>query len=56
VLVTGRAARDPDELAARTANNRVVNLKGAASLVDRYVDVTITGAFPHSLRGEIANA
>jgi tRNA-2-methylthio-N6-dimethylallyladenosine synthase len=56
VLVTGRAARDPDELAARTANNRVVNFRGAATLVDRYVDVIITGAFPHSLRGVLANA
>jgi tRNA-2-methylthio-N6-dimethylallyladenosine synthase len=54
VLVTGRAARNPDELAARTDNNRVVNFSGAASLVGEYVDMTIVSAQPHSLRGEIA--
>ncbi len=32
VLVTGRAARDAAELAARTENNRVVNFAGDATL------------------------
>ena len=54
VLVTGRAARDARELAARTDNNRVVNFAGDAALVGTYVDVTITAAQPHSLRGELA--
>jgi tRNA-2-methylthio-N6-dimethylallyladenosine synthase len=54
VLVTGRAAKDASELSARTANNRVVNFAGAASLVGRYVDVAVTRAYPHSLRGELA--
>ena len=48
------AARDANELAARTGNNRVVNFAGDASLIDTYVDVTITTALPHSLRGELA--
>ncbi len=52
VLVTGRAAKDATELAARTDNNRVVNFAGDAALIGRYVDVTITRAYPHSLRGE----
>ena len=52
VLVTGRAVKDPRELQARTDNNRVVNLAGDAQLIDRYVEVTITAALPHSLRGE----
>ncbi len=56
VLVTGRAARDASELAARTANNRVVNLPGGPQLVGTYTDVTITAALPHSLRGELAAA
>jgi tRNA-2-methylthio-N6-dimethylallyladenosine synthase len=56
VLVTGRAARSASELAARTANNRVVNFAGSSELVDRYVDVTITAAAPHSLRGELVAA
>jgi tRNA-2-methylthio-N6-dimethylallyladenosine synthase len=54
VLVTGRAARDARELAARTDNNRVVNFAGNAALTGTWVDVMITSAQPHSLRGEIA--
>ena len=53
-LVTGRSAKDAQELAARTDNNRVVNFAGDAGLVGQYVDVVITAALPHSLRGEPA--
>ncbi|GMU72655.1 MAG: tRNA (N6-isopentenyl adenosine(37)-C2)-methylthiotransferase MiaB [Burkholderiales bacterium] len=53
-LVTGPAARDPGELAARTDNHRVVNFAGDRSLVGTYVDVVVTGARSHSLRGECA--
>jgi tRNA-2-methylthio-N6-dimethylallyladenosine synthase len=52
-LVTGRAARDERDLAGRTANNRVVNFAGDATLIGRYADVTITAALAHSLRGEL---
>ena len=55
-LVTGRAARDENELAARTENNRVVNFAGDATRVGRYADVTITAARAHSLRGEFVAA
>jgi len=55
-LVTGRAARDVAELAARTDSNRVVNFAGDAALVGCYVDLTITAALAHSLRGEHAPA
>jgi len=54
VLVTGRSAKTGADLAARTDNNRVVNFAGDRSLIDRYVDVVVTAAFPHSLRGELA--
>ena len=53
VLVTGTAVKDRTELAARTANNRVVNFGGDASLIGGYVDVMVTAALPHSLRGEL---
>jgi len=53
VLVTGHAVKDARELSARTGNNRVVNFEGTASLVNHYVDVTITAALAHSLRGEL---
>ncbi|HET8876002.1 MAG TPA: tRNA (N6-isopentenyl adenosine(37)-C2)-methylthiotransferase MiaB [Casimicrobiaceae bacterium] len=56
VLVTGTAARNPRELAARTDNNRVVNFAGDQAAIDHYVDVAITAAMPHSLRGELTLA
>jgi tRNA-2-methylthio-N6-dimethylallyladenosine synthase len=56
VLVTGPAARNPRELAARTDNNRVVNFAGDRASIDSYGDVDITAALPHSLRGELSPA
>ena len=56
VLVTGAAAKNPRELAARTDNNRVVNFAGDRASIDNYVDVDITAALPHSLRGELTPA
>jgi tRNA-2-methylthio-N6-dimethylallyladenosine synthase len=53
VLVTGNAARDARELAARTDNNRVVNFPGQATRIGAFADVTITSAQAHSLRGEL---
>jgi tRNA-2-methylthio-N6-dimethylallyladenosine synthase len=53
VLVQKPAKKDPRELAARTANNRWVNFQGPVSLMNRFVDVTITEALPHSLRGRL---
>ena len=56
VLVTGPSVKNADELSARTANNRVVNFEGDADLVGTYVDVTISAALPHSLRGALCAA
>ena len=56
VLVEGPSKKDPGELAARTANNRVVNFAGPPRLVGRFVDVEITAALPHSLRGAVITA
>lgn len=53
VLVQRPAKKDPRELAARTENNRWVNFQGPSSLLNRFVDVTITEALPHSLRGRL---
>ena len=53
VLVEGLSRKNADELAARTANNRVVNFVGNPRLIGQFIDVTITAALPHSLRGEI---
>jgi tRNA-2-methylthio-N6-dimethylallyladenosine synthase len=53
VLVEGPSARNAAELAGRTANNRVVNFQGNATLHHSYVDVRVTQALSHSLRGEL---
>jgi tRNA-2-methylthio-N6-dimethylallyladenosine synthase len=51
VLVERGAKKGQGELAGRTENNRWVNFSGPASLLQRFVDVLITEARPHSLRG-----
>ena len=53
VLVEGPSRKNPDELAGRTGNNRVVNFPGSPSLTNAYVDLRITAARAHSLRGEL---
>jgi tRNA-2-methylthio-N6-dimethylallyladenosine synthase len=53
VLVTGPSRRDPSELAARTPNNRVVNFAGAPRLIGRMIDIEITEARAHTLRGVV---
>ena len=56
VLVEGPSKKSAAELAGRTANNRVVNFPGSLDLTHRFVDVRITGALAHTLRGELADA
>ncbi|HYL03723.1 MAG TPA: tRNA (N6-isopentenyl adenosine(37)-C2)-methylthiotransferase MiaB [Steroidobacteraceae bacterium] len=56
VLVERPSKKDARELAGRTANNRWVNFPGPASLVDRFVEVEVTAARAHSLRGRLARA
>ena len=53
VLVERHARKDSRELAGRTHNNRWVNFGGPASLLQRFVDVVVTEARPHSLRGRL---
>ncbi len=55
VLIEGASRRDAAELSGRTECNRVVNLPAGpfgSRLVGQMVDVLITQALPHSLRGE----
>jgi tRNA-2-methylthio-N6-dimethylallyladenosine synthase len=51
VLVERFAKKGEHELAGRTENNRWVNFQGPATLLQRFADVLITEARPHSLRG-----
>ncbi|WP_119153880.1 tRNA (N6-isopentenyl adenosine(37)-C2)-methylthiotransferase MiaB [Caldimonas tepidiphila] len=53
ILVEGPSRKDPNELMGRTECNRIVNFAGAPRLAGRMIDVRITSALPHSLRGEV---
>ncbi len=53
ILVEGPSRRDEAELMGRTENNRIVNFRGPSRLVGRMIDVRVTQALPHSLRGEV---
>ena len=53
LLIEGASRKNPRELAGRTSNNRVVNLPGSSRLIGMLVDVQITAALAHTLRGEI---
>ncbi len=52
VLVEGPSKKDPNELSGRSDNNRVVNFPAPSRLIGQLIDVRITQALPHSLRGE----
>ncbi len=54
ILVDGASKRDPRELSGRTRCNRVVNFDGVGRVgIGDLVDVRITRAMPHSLRGAL---
>jgi tRNA-2-methylthio-N6-dimethylallyladenosine synthase len=56
ILVEGPSRKNPRELMGRTECNRIVNFDGGpegSRLVGRLLDVTITEALPHSLRGRL---
>ena len=57
ILVEGKSRKDPGELTGRTWCNRIVNFPGGPHperLIGQMVDVTITEAYAHSLRGAVA--
>ncbi len=51
-LVESISKKDPNEMAARTDNNRVVNFVGTSDLIGQFIDVRITQVVRHTLRGE----
>jgi tRNA-2-methylthio-N6-dimethylallyladenosine synthase len=56
ILVEGPSRRNPAELMGRTECNRIVNFDGGPNgtrLIGQMLDVKITLAYPHSLRGEV---
>ena len=52
-LVEGVSKKDPNQMQARTANNRVVNFVGNPRLIHQMVDIEITESFTFSLRGNL---
>ena len=56
VLVEGPSRRDPDELAGRASDNRVINFRGPKDLIGTFQPVRVTGMRAHSLRGDWASA
>ena len=55
ILVERPSRKDPNQLAGKTENNRVVNFSGGALLIGQFVNIEITEALPNSLRGELTN-
>jgi tRNA-2-methylthio-N6-dimethylallyladenosine synthase len=53
VLVEGSSKKNADELCGRTDNNRMVNFPGHREKIGQFVNVTVTDALSHSLRGEV---
>jgi tRNA-2-methylthio-N6-dimethylallyladenosine synthase len=53
VLVEGPSKKDANELSGRADNNRVVNFPGPSHLVGQFVEIEVTKALPHSLRGAL---
>jgi tRNA-2-methylthio-N6-dimethylallyladenosine synthase len=53
ILVEHPSRKDPQQIAGRTENNRVVNFTADSSLIGNFIDVKITEALPNSLRGEL---
>ncbi len=54
VLVEGPSKRDPEELAGRASDNRIVNFQGGRELIGTFQPVRVTETRAHSLRGEWA--
>ena len=53
LLIEGPSRRDPGELMGRTECNRAVNIQAPHRLIGQMVDVRISQAYPHSLRGDL---
>ncbi len=53
VLVTGPSKRNPQQISARTENNRIVHFDGPAALIGQMCNVKITEALRNCLRGSL---
>jgi tRNA-2-methylthio-N6-dimethylallyladenosine synthase len=53
ILIDGQSWKNPSEMAGKTDNNRVVDVKADKSFINQFVDVIITEVTSKRLRGEI---
>ena len=53
ILIDGQSWKNPSEMAGKTDNNRVVDIKADKSLINQFVEVAITEVTSKRLRGEI---
>jgi tRNA-2-methylthio-N6-dimethylallyladenosine synthase len=53
ILVEGVSRRHAGELSGRAGDNRMINFRGSRQLVGQFVEVTVTAAMTHSLRGDV---
>ena len=53
ILINGQSWKNPSEMAGKTDNNRVVDIKADKSLINQFVEVAITEVTSKRLRGEI---
>jgi len=56
ILIDSVSKKNPNQIAGRTENNRVVNISGTAEMIGQFVDVMITEALPNSLRGHLLDS
>ncbi|PKN52186.1 MAG: tRNA (N6-isopentenyl adenosine(37)-C2)-methylthiotransferase MiaB [Deltaproteobacteria bacterium HGW-Deltaproteobacteria-13] len=55
LLVEGKSRNSESDLMGRTSSWKIVNFKGELDMIGKLVDVKISKAYLHSLRGKIAN-
>jgi tRNA-2-methylthio-N6-dimethylallyladenosine synthase len=54
LLVEGKSKNSESDLMGRTSSWKIVNFKGEMDLIGKLVNVKISKAYLHSLRGKIA--
>jgi tRNA-2-methylthio-N6-dimethylallyladenosine synthase len=53
LLIEGKSKNSESDLTGRTSSSKIVNFKGETDLIGRIVEVKITKAYLHSLRGKV---
>ncbi|KUG24205.1 trna-i(6)a37 methylthiotransferase [hydrocarbon metagenome] len=55
ILIEGRSKNSENDLMGRTSSWKIVNFNGESELIGKLVDVKISKAYLHSLRGKMIN-